>query len=106
MADYINRDELLDQLEKALKSIKLESKKTDGDELLGQFLAGELDAISACKLAIMSKKAADVRENVHGEWIYNKDLDIFRCSKCGGGAIRNEYSFCHWCGAYMRGKSE
>ena len=59
---------------------------------------------------------ADVRENVHGEWVKDEGgFDIrdnfYHCSKCGrvinvicGDDLWN-YPFCH-CGAYMRKKVE
>ena len=46
--------------------------------------------------------ASDVRQNVFGRWIYNETNDIFECSVCKGAAPRNDYPYCHWCGAYMK----
>ena len=48
--------------------------------------------------------AADVRPVVRGKWIYDIEPDMFRCSECNGFAPRNDYPFCHWCGADMRGE--
>ena len=47
-------------------------------------------------------QAADVRENVHGKWIYKEDENVFICSKCGGAMVRNTYFYCPWCGASMQ----
>lgn len=56
-------------------------------------------------------KAADVRENVRGEWI-NKNkgiwntLPVYQCSVCGDYDVRYELTdnFCPNCGADMRSK--
>lgn len=37
----------------------------------------------------------------HGRWMYVKKSDTFKCSSCGGGAIRNDYPYCMWCGVRM-----
>ena len=57
-------------------------------------------------LALQSIPAADVRPVVRGEWVYDIEPDMFRCSVCNGFAPRNDYPFCHWCGADMRGERE
>ena len=36
-----------------------------------------------------------------GHWIYKKYDDMFMCSCCEKYSIRNNYPFCHWCGAKM-----
>lgn len=51
--------------------------------------------------------SADVRENIHGEWIKNF-LGIDICSKCGEPMRDrrvNHINFCNCCGADMRGKA-
>ncbi len=52
---------------------------------------------------IEAMPTADVRENVHGEWI-KIHWKAFRCSECKG---INEYytNFCPNCGAEMRSTS-
>ena len=62
---------------------------------------------------IQDLKKADVRQNVHGEWIDDgfyidkKSPHVFRCSNCGTQYfmrnIENE-NFCKNCGADMRGE--
>ena len=37
----------------------------------------------------------------HGRWVYEIETDMFQCSCCNGMATRNDYPFCHWCGARM-----
>ena len=44
---------------------------------------------------------ADVTEVKHGYWIYERQDDMFKCSKCGGYAVRNDYPYCMWCGTKM-----
>ena len=39
-----------------------------------------------------------------GHWIYKKYDDMFMCSCCEKYSIRNEYPYCHWCGAKMEGR--
>lgn len=69
----------------------------------------ELDAYSAitvCEL-IKNESPADVRENVHGEWIYKNDnilmpTGYWECSVCKEGRLMYEENFCPNCGADMR----
>ena len=60
--------------------------------------------------------AADVRENVHGEWIphiineKNESIDLDVCSVCHQRFYQlsetgEQWNFCPNCGAYMRGES-
>lgn len=39
-----------------------------------------------------------------GHWIYKKYDDMFMCSCCEKYSIRNDYPYCHWCGAKMKGR--
>lgn len=53
--------------------------------------------------------SADVRENIHGEWIRTNPLtDTFECSLCGYNILSEELitPFCPWCGADMRERKE
>lgn len=52
---------------------------------------------------IKSIPSADVRENIHGEWIDKGSLSC-RCSKCGC-KNNKETVFCPNCGADMRGSA-
>ena len=40
-----------------------------------------------------------------GHWIYRKYDDMFMCSSCEKYSIRNDYPYCHWCGAKMKQES-
>ena len=63
--------------------------------------------------AIQQMPAADVRKNVHGEWVWDDSENCFLCSKCGNG-YKNQptlmgepmFLFCPCCGAKMRGKED
>ena len=57
---------------------------------------------------IQGLPAADVKENVRGEWIGNYDPHFgweWKCSKCGATCYGRE-DFCWKCGADMRGESQ
>lgn len=59
--------------------------------------------------------SADVRENVRGEWIFEKGdgmtcVDGWCCSNCKHGFHTNvpyfsDFNFCPFCGARMRGET-
>ena len=73
--------------------------------LTGMFLDKSKDYCAACK-AIERLHAADVRENVMGEWIDMLDSELFvfkKCSLCGETGVKT-MNFCPNCGADMRGK--
>lgn len=56
--------------------------------------------------------AADVRENIHGNWVGIDDFpyEVFECDRCGyiiEFAIKEHLAnFCPNCGADMRGEKE
>jgi hypothetical protein len=112
MSDYISREEVKDIIRMGV------STDTDADKEY------------VCEL-IDSLKTADVRENIHGEWIPKEratecsiDIDIV-CSECGYVGIKTyahgyeldeiniqkvrdytkelDMNFCTCCGADMRG---
>lgn len=82
MADYIKREDVFEYLEIAAEKICL-------DDLDVGFLKSDFEMIPA----------ADVRENVRGEWIADEDGNI-KCSVCEGWGVGG--SFCENCGANMR----
>lgn len=55
-------------------------------------------------LLIDTEPTADVRENVHGEWLHISDgyCDFLKCSQCGK-PTDSQSNFCPNCGADMRG---
>ena len=50
-------------------------------------------------LALLKKQEAKA-----GHWIYKEYDDMFMCSCCEKYSIRNDYPYCHWCGAKMEGR--
>ena len=57
---------------------------------------------------VMEMPAADVRENVRGEWEFNCDTFVIRkylCSQCSIPHDK-ESQFCPNCGADMRGEKD
>lgn len=61
---------------------------------------------------INAAPGADVRENIHGEWIREDIHSSWKCSRCNTYAIEDfehceiRSPFCPNCGADMRGKTE
>ena len=89
MAEYIDANRLLDDIE-------ITPFEDYGD-------------YETAKAVILRQPAADVRENVRGEWIYNVFDDetgignTFFCSVCGKPQGQIYDSYCAACGADMRG---
>lgn len=46
----------------------------------------------------------DKEKSETGHWIYKEFYDMFMCSCCEKYSIRNDYPYCHWCGAKMEGR--
>ena len=42
---------------------------------------------------------------VHGKWVFSENDDMFYCTNCKNGSVRNDYPYCHWCGAKMDEKT-
>lgn len=96
MSDYILRE---DAIEAAVEGADI----LDGgyNRYREGFIRDEIDKVPA----------ADVRENVRGEWILeNEDeynpWELLRCSECDIGIFNHRYNFCPYCGADMRGERE
>lgn len=60
---------------------------------------------------IDAQSTANVRPNVHGEWLGDCEGEIdgtYHCSVCDGWVVWDDinhaytYKFCPWCGADMR----
>lgn len=73
------------------------------------FASSQLNIGAAMLRAFGKIKKADVRENVHGEWIpYNPIYsDVLCCSKCECEYMPAEaefFNYCPNCGAEMRGE--
>lgn len=67
---------------------------------------GDVYAVSeeAIKNIIALLKEQGTVEPKTGHWIYKKYDDMFMCSCCEKYSIRNDYPYCHWCGAKMEGR--
>ena len=91
MSDYIKRD---DAIKEAIEAV---------DEWDGGYVTSRSEMIS---IYLNDIPAADVRENVHGEWI---DVDgHWECSVCRHPRFHDLFlgvdaSYCGCCGADMRG---
>ena len=56
-----------------------------------------VDIINACEMV-------DAVPVIHGKWVLNENDDMFYCTNCKNGSVRNDYPYCHWCGAVMDGE--
>ena len=74
----------------------------------------EFSPALAFKEDIDKMPSADVRENIHGEWIEGEEF-LFcgetytagdKCSVCGRTAMGYPWHYCPNCGADMRGESK
>lgn len=89
MSRYIDADKLTEAFVKAAKQVG-----NIGDQIAFRMMINEIPA-------------ADVRENVRGEWIKEylvEDLGImlYVCDKCAEPTVKKT-NFCPNCGADMRG---
>lgn len=82
MDDLISRQAVLEEIDRA-------SRKYAANFFIGLSVAAD----------IVAKQPA--AERPKGEWIYEMETEMFQCSECKGMAVRNDYPFCHWCGAEM-----
>ena len=98
MPEYIEREPLVADLE-------LLAKYENGERQQG--------ILGVCE-TIRNRKAADVVEVRHGEWVKKED-GHYVCSECGRTRPYNKYTrtiknwvcnYCHWCGTKMNGKDE
>lgn len=91
-------------------------KREDAECVIGRFI-GYLDddMIQRQKIAIRKIPAADVRENVRGEWIiHHEQKNVYggvtvECSMCHTKYVVMrvaDENFCRNCGARMRGNDD
>lgn len=89
MSEYISREKLSEKLAEAYNKGYI---TWGGNEIFKEIIA--------------DTPAADVRENIHGEWIKDEKMsivfDVYRCSRCSADG-EPRYKFCLNCGADMRG---
>lgn len=58
-------------------------------------------AIRRAAKLLLTFPVSSVRRNVSATWVFNERDNMFNCSDCKKQAVRNDYPFCHWCGAVM-----
>lgn len=103
MAEYIDREELLKDIE---DSVRFSSRNGVSAEMRGAHKIVE---------RIFSAPTVDVDEVVHGEWVHIKDYGggkcLGHCSVCWApqeadnpSVIKEVFRYCRWCGAKMDGK--
>ena len=74
----------------------------DADALIEHL--GDVEYKGAVKRVLIQATTiieGDATDAERAKWVYDTEPDMFRCSKCNGFAPRNDYPFCHWCGAKM-----
>lgn len=108
MADYIKREDVIDRIERHLRQQDELYPLSEEDFYTNWGLDVALDIVG-------NEPAADVRENVRGEWIGESDgyadgslvYDMWYCSHCGYRCEDDEppkWNYCPICGADMRGE--
>lgn len=108
-SDYVRRDDVIDNAGRYVSVGTLMSIANDGIVKLSDIEPHIEDAVPLS--AAIGIAAADVRENVRGQWIgKGKRRDMPCCSVCGHSRFGNSLAFakkyigfCEWCGADMRG---
>lgn len=110
MAEYIEREALLDMLKTLIKRIEPIEESRD------MFFhdSGVNGAIMGAVLEVQKIPSADVAPVVHGRWIEREDFNFdtyYDCSACGesfcfieGVPEENFYLYCPNCGARMDGE--
>ena len=92
------------ELEKVIKCLELCRKFTSSCEGCPY---ENVPAVENCILTMHSDalgllKKQEAVEPKTGHWIYKSDDELFMCSSCEMHSIRNDYPYCHWCGAKMK----
>lgn len=84
MANYINREAMLEQIARR-EPLMVDNK---------------MISIDALRAFIMNRPIADVEEVKHGHWVFDTRTIVPRCSVRGEDAIAETVSpYCPWCGA-------
>lgn len=110
MADYIERDKVLEKSQLACKIALIDADPEQCDVAFSDDFAVAVDDI-------VEIPAADVAPVVHGRWVgleYDgyadgcPVYDLWECSECGeevrGEDIPTTHPWCHGCGARMDGE--
>jgi len=86
------RQDMLNEFKYCGKEVPLRKSITNDDIRFYAWL---------CRSAYALLKEQEAVVPNTGHWIYKKYDDMFMCSCCEKYSIRNNYPFCHWCGAKM-----
>lgn len=122
MSRYIDADKLIDDLEHDIAIDQDHILYVGIDMREKELIQFDKDCKQNCIDMLSKAPAADVRENVKGEWLPHPNKDFREwdvCSACGVGCKRREYGlgiagmeymteynypYCPNCGADMRSK--
>lgn len=86
MAEYVNLDDMLEQLDK--RASKLVEDRRVSVEAMREF--------------ICNRPKANVKEIVYAHWICKPDCGVTECSHCHRSLEEYvEYPYCMYCGAEM-----
>lgn len=64
-------------------------------------------SIDPIVIAVNCSKTADVRENMHGKWVWDEEYRTYICNKCNKEPLLDSCenqtlsNFCPYCGAKM-----
>ena len=115
MAEYIEREALLDDLRGSYEELRNIYNGLRFDEER-RICSAELNSFMECIIRVQNVPTADVVEVRHGEWIVNGDDvvgEYYTCSVCkcdwttiDGTPAENNMRYCPECGAKMDGKGE
>ena len=91
MANYINREAMLEQIARR-------------EPLM---VGNKMISIDALRVFIMNRPIADVEEIRHGQWIYSPECGVTKCSVCHRSVEEYvEYPRCMFCGAKLNEEDE
>ena len=105
MAEYIERDKVLEEINDRISNIAFTSPYQREIEAIVVGMERARDSVE-------DAPAADVAPVVHGRWEVEidfdefwGDLDYYKCSVCGNRELRDAQTpYCPNCGARMRGE--
>ena len=90
------------------------SRLIDADALFAEFENADwynnADRDEIAEHLVLQAPTIDAVSVVHGKWIeriggISKEL-FYQCSKCYGEVDTDEFDYCPWCGAKMRGADD
>lgn len=113
MADYIERQAIYKKIAEMEETARNRYLDTPWDSPARERYRAQLNERTALKHIIADEPSANVREDVHGEWIKERTfngLHYVKCNKCGYKEYDHvkytRFNFCPNCGARMAGGGE